>query len=154
MNQWRYNAPPGWNDITTAPRDGTPIELQNNWGVAPHYGVCAWTVPKRGRGQPRWHYVNDPQEKSMSDGPHLSWRPYAGASTYVDPTGGAQNTPAYWLNAIGRPDLAVAAENRQPPSGVIVAPGASFSFELDDTEPRQPEKKAGWLTSFLAWVRS
>lgn len=95
-NRYRSSPPPDWNDIATAPRDGTPVEIQNNWGVAAHYGVCKWV---EGRG---WVYVND-QNRSMSDGSHLSWRPYDGdVTSYTDPTGGLQDDPRYWRQAAAR----------------------------------------------------
>jgi hypothetical protein len=91
-------SPPGWLDITTAPRDGTVVEIQNNWGVAPWYAVCKW-VPGYG-----WMNATDPT-RGMSDGPHLSWRPYTNnRSSYVDPTHGAQNTVGYWRRACGLND--------------------------------------------------
>lgn len=94
-NPYRHSTPPGWNDITAAPRDGTPIEIQNNWGVAAHYGVCKWV---QGRG---WVYLKD-ENMGMGDGAHLSWRPFTGnATSYVDPTNGAQDTPEYWRRACG-----------------------------------------------------
>lgn len=86
-----------WQLIVSAPRDGTVIEIQNNWGVAPHYCLCKWI---HGRG---WVYASD-DNRGLIDGEHLTWRPYEGedASKYVDPTNGAQDTKAYWLNALGR----------------------------------------------------
>lgn len=31
-----------WKDITSAPRDGTPIELENCFGIRPTYSLCKW----------------------------------------------------------------------------------------------------------------
>lgn len=127
QNPWRYNTPPGWNDIRDAPRDGTPIEIQNNWGVAPHFGVCRWDEKWSS-----WQYVDRPNS-GMSDGPHLSWRPYNGnAANYVDPTGGAQDTQAYWLEACGRPDLAIKAGNRK----------------LSDPQPERDGKTESTVSTF------
>ena len=79
-----------WRNILSAPRDGTPIEIRNTWGIAPHYGLCKWVL---GQG---WVYANDPSA-SMIDGPHLDWREYAGKpEDYVDPTNGRQETVEYW----------------------------------------------------------
>ncbi|KKM22606.1 hypothetical protein LCGC14_1623560 [marine sediment metagenome] len=84
-----------WRDITEAPRDGTVIEIQNNYGVAPTFRLSKW-VSARG-----WVDATD-ENMGTSDGPHLSWRPFDGDPTvYVDPTGGAQNTNEYWLRACG-----------------------------------------------------
>lgn len=93
-NPYRFRAPAGWNNITEAPRDGTVIEIQNNYGIAPTYSICKWVS---GRG---WqNAVNE--SSGVSDGPHLSWRPYVGAvDSYIDPTGGAQETREYWDRAI------------------------------------------------------
>jgi hypothetical protein len=96
QNPWRYNTPPGWSDIITAPRDGTVIETQNNYGIAPTFGLHKW---ERGG----WKNANDPT-RGVGDGPHLSWRPYTGAvKDYRDPTNGKQMTENYWLLAAGMP---------------------------------------------------
>ena len=93
-NRYRTSTPPNWNNIQDAPRDGTTIEIQNNWGVAAHYGICKWSCGG-------WVYVHD-ELMGMSDGPHLSWRPYSGgAADYIDPTNGEQNTDEYWRRACG-----------------------------------------------------
>lgn len=98
QNPYRYNTPPGWNDIRDAPTDGTPIEIQNNWGVAPHYAACRW---EEGRG---WAVANNDGTSMGDGGTHLSWRPLRGdVAAYVDPTGGAQETREYWLAACGYP---------------------------------------------------
>jgi hypothetical protein len=94
MNPYRYRTPPGWNNIVEAPRDGTVIEIQNNWGIAPTYSICKWVD---GRG---WQDAAD-ECRGVGDGAHLSWRPYEGqTSDYRDPTGGAQNSQEYWDMAI------------------------------------------------------
>ena len=85
-----------WRDITSAPRDGTVIEIQNNWGVAPSFGIYKW-VDATG-----WVNARD-DNFGVGDGAHLSWRPFEGeASDYVDPTKGAQDTREYWLAACRR----------------------------------------------------
>jgi hypothetical protein len=94
QNAYRHRTPPGWNDITDAPRDGTVIELQNNWGIAPTYSICKWV---HGRG---WQDAAD-ERSGVSDGSHLSWRPYEGSvEGYRDPTGGAQDSLEYWDRAV------------------------------------------------------
>lgn len=93
-NPYRHRTPPGWNNITEAPRDGTVIEVQNNWGIAPTYSICKWA---EGRG---WQDAAD-SSSGVTDGAHLSWRPYAGSvDAYLDPTGGAQNSEEYWDRAV------------------------------------------------------
>jgi hypothetical protein len=115
-NPWRYNTPPGWNDIRDAPRDGTPIEIQNNWGIAPWFGAHRWVDGK-------WQSCSDPRLGIASEGPHLSWRPLLGSpAEYVDPTRGRQDTNAYWLMAAGRPDLAMIDETRNKAGVVKRAP--------------------------------
>lgn len=121
-----------WRDISDAPRDGTAIEIQNNWGVAPHYAVCVWT-------DGGWRHADDPK-RGMSDGAHLSWRPYEGViNEYHDPTGGAQDTFAYWQMACGRPDLAAASGDRRldepvrkkrDPNGIMAFALAAFVYLL------------------------
>lgn len=79
-----------WKDITSAPRDGTPIELENCYGIRPTYSLCKWI---QGQG---WIHVND-ECHGVGDGPWLRWREYKGdPSAYVDPTNGAQETMSYW----------------------------------------------------------
>lgn len=99
-----------WRPMATAPRDGTPIEVRCTYGVAPWYGLYRWiktpgvqvcrpggqSFPQEGR----WAGVHD-EGRSFDEDNSFSWRPYAGNSvTYVDPTGGAQNTDSYWRRAV------------------------------------------------------
>lgn len=94
QNPYRHRPPHGWNNIVDAPRDGTVIEIQNNWGVAPTFSICKWV---KGRG---WQDAAD-ESSGVGDGAHLSWRPYSGSvQHYVDPTGGAQDTAEYWDRAV------------------------------------------------------
>lgn len=94
QNPYRHRTPPGWNNITAAPRDGTVIEIQNNWGIAPTYGLYKWA---QGRG---WVDAAD-DCRGVGDGDHLSWRKHGGSvDGYRDPTGGAQDTQEYWDRAI------------------------------------------------------
>ena len=79
-----------WKDIETAPRDGTPVELENCYGIRPTYSLCKW-VNDQG-----WIYVSD-EGRGVDNGPWLRWREYKGsASEYIDPTNGVQETMAYW----------------------------------------------------------
>ena len=85
-----------WDDIAKAPRDGTPVEIRNDYGIRPTYGLFRWLDP---RG---WLKVGD-DRTGVVDGPHLTWRPYGGdPASYVDPTNGAQDTREYWLPAPSR----------------------------------------------------
>lgn len=79
----------GWKPISTTPRDGSPVELLETYGVAPWYGLFRWN----GRG---WEKVGDPH-MGVSEDECLFWRPFEGEKEkYVDPTGGAQDTVDYW----------------------------------------------------------
>lgn len=90
--------PAGWNDIATAPRDGTVIEIRNDYGIAPWYGIYKWAD---GRG---WVDATD-DRKGTADGEFLSWRHYnRTVADYVDPTNGAQMSKSYWRRAAGFPE--------------------------------------------------
>ena len=85
-----------WQQIQTAPRDGTPIEIRNSYGVAPTFSVCKWSDRS-------WERLDGQDGGNPMDGPHLAWRPYHGdPRAYVDPTGGAQLTSEYWRRAAAR----------------------------------------------------
>jgi len=85
-----------WLPIVSAPRDGTVIELKNDYGIAPWYGLHKWVV---GRG---WVDATD-DSRGCGDGPWLSWRAYEGnPAGYIDPTNGAQETTEYWQAASGK----------------------------------------------------
>ncbi|TJW14427.1 MAG: hypothetical protein E5W82_10650 [Mesorhizobium sp.] len=128
MVNHRYFPPEGWNNILSAPRDGTPIEIQNNWGVAPWFGVFKWVA---GNG---WRDVCDARSGCI-DGPHLSWRPYAGrVEEYVDPTNGAMKTHEYWLRACG--------------VGIVGSTPLSEPAPVPKGEPR-----LSWLLSMFRWRR-
>lgn len=111
----------GWQPISSAPRDGTIIEICCTFGVAPWYGLYKWEGGEQcsnqnqslahglagmqgspGRQGRDWVDVRDPL-KSVTDGDYLQWRPTnATAESYVDPTHGAQETTEYWLQACKR----------------------------------------------------
>lgn len=101
FNPFEFHTPPGWELIATAPRDGTVIEMQNNYGIAPHFGLYKWAA--KSGDEYGWVSATDPNSSCGStDALHLSWRPYAGAvENYRDPTGGGQDTRAYWIRASG-----------------------------------------------------
>lgn len=99
----------GWLPISQAPRDGTIIEVRCTYGVAPWYGLYRWTSNTKFIGQdgklfdvvmaPRWAKVGD-DSSGFTEGPTFTWRPYTrDPSAYSDPTGGLQNSAAYWRGA-------------------------------------------------------
>lgn len=103
----------GWLPMQTAPRDGTPVELRNSYGVAPHYGLYKWTEESRfinsdsgsrtgvrlTPGECRWNHCNGSPCYPSSEA-YLLWRPYKGTQdAYIDPTNGAMNDGAYWRGA-------------------------------------------------------
>jgi hypothetical protein len=102
-----------WLPMSSAPRDGTVIELRCTYGVAPWYGLHRWTreqgsiSPDGGIGvfmadTSRWVAVPD-SSHSLDDEQHLSWRPYAGKiEDYRDPTNGRQNTSRYWREGVAK----------------------------------------------------
>lgn len=98
-----------WRPMSTAPRDGTWVELKNTYGVAPWYCIARWTDENISHGSDGRLYPFKSKDKSWvkreGGGPfsesHLQWRPYSGkVEAYVDPTGGAQDSPAYWRGAV------------------------------------------------------
>ena len=104
-----------WRSMASAPRDGTIIEICCTYGVAPWYGRYRWSSEMLVRygetkadgtaaitgaqlialDKPRWVAV-DRVGSTLEDGPYLQWRPTEQGPSYTDPTGGAQNTEAYW----------------------------------------------------------
>lgn len=108
-NPYRHRTPPGWRSMESAPRDGTMIEIQNNWGVAPWFGRFRWN-DEDGRWRQVGSEVFNEEGRLIqwsacdADGDWLSWRPAPQHDgVYVDPTGGAQFTSEYWLQACGIP---------------------------------------------------
>jgi len=96
-----------WQPMWKAPRDGTVIEMRNSYGVMPWYGLFKWTDMIASANDPTLHKIDQPRwasvtQQGMSQGEeseqHLTWRPAPTTAprAYVDPTGGAQETPEYW----------------------------------------------------------
>lgn len=106
----------GWKPVSTAPRDGTVVEMMQTYGVAPTYGLYKWTrelmvlelVFGQRSPQPKPYKMKTPAWVSADNSGSyfdssrcLFWRPYKGdVAKYVDPTGGAQNKVAYWCAAM------------------------------------------------------
>lgn len=68
-----------WRDMTTAPRDGTVVELECTYGFTPWYGLHRWSGG-------HWLSPNG-RSSTIATDQHLRWRPYDGAiADYVDPT--------------------------------------------------------------------
>lgn len=89
----------GWKPVSTAPRDGTIIEMLETYGVAPWYGLFKWDKSfsksmTAVTGKPYWQSIDKPST-AVSEDKCLFWRPYKGIGKYVDPTGGFQDFPAY-----------------------------------------------------------
>lgn len=82
-----------WKPLSTAPHDGTVVEILNTYGIAPTYGLFKYDA--------KLHWIQvDVKDRGLSDGNCMYWRSYAGAiDKYVDPTGGKQNSVAYWCSA-------------------------------------------------------
>lgn len=104
----------GWQPMSVAPRDGTVIEMRNTNGAAPWFELFRWSdlemvqdadgnVSPFHSGVPRWSDA-EPGQAGIgigNEGAGFMWRPYNGDPThYVDPTGGAQNDPAYERGAV------------------------------------------------------
>lgn len=55
-----------WQPISSAPKDGTAIELENSFGEYVWYAVCKWAGGT-------WQFADNPHA-GMMDGPYLRWR--------------------------------------------------------------------------------
>lgn len=69
MNEYRNSPRPGWNDISTAPRDGTPIKIQFNYFNIPREYICHWEDGYA------WVVVSGTVGiDTLGHGPHLCWQ--------------------------------------------------------------------------------
>jgi hypothetical protein len=85
-----------WKPLSTAPKDGSVVEILETRGYAPMYGLFRWGDFG---GMQSWVSVKE-SNIGHSDTACAFWRPYTGnPRTYVDPTGGRQNTTKYWCDA-------------------------------------------------------
>ncbi len=95
----------GWKPMSSAPRDGTVVEMIETYGVAPWYGIFKWTDEAISTDQngntvhfktsKHWQQVD--RNGGLTDGDVcVFWRPYESTGEYVDPTGGAQDSVTYW----------------------------------------------------------
>lgn len=64
-----------WKPLTTAPRDGTRIDMLQTYGIRPWHGVFRWQ--SWGGGSKAWVNTKD-ERRSVIEGPCLFWRPYSG----------------------------------------------------------------------------
>lgn len=113
----------GWKPVSTAPRDGTVVEMLETYGIAPWYDIFKWTkeitVPESFYVDGKGHQVRIPPHKitlinggwvsqtkqgsSVTEDECLFWRPYSKpTASYIDPTAGAQNSVSYWCAALHR----------------------------------------------------
>jgi hypothetical protein len=103
----------GWKQINSAPHDGTVVEIMQTYGIAPWYGRFKWTkevyIPDQ-NGVPHREILQNPEWVNLDEPGHsvgeecAFWRPLKpNDKPYVDPTGGAQKSVAYWCDAIHRP---------------------------------------------------
>ncbi len=70
----------GWQSMASAPRDGTVIEIRNDYGVMSSYGLYRWSsdgIPWLSATQPMTGYGHDMEQ-------HLRWRAYSGDPTSYD----------------------------------------------------------------------
>jgi hypothetical protein len=157
----------GWCDMSTAPRDGTVVELCCTYGVVPWYGVYRWSdelttrliicgtdgdgrptqrvgEPITGKSEATWRDHQD-SSKSVRDEAYLSWRPYERrGAVYVDPTGGLQDTVGYWRRACSLPA-------RESDDRLLADPGAPARAPETIAEARLTacQRALGWAASFF-----
>jgi hypothetical protein len=102
----------GWKPASSAPRNGTTVEMMETYGIAPWYGQFKWSMDASAvedgkvvhykTATPSWVSVDNPGH-GVSDDACLFWRPTKTPAKYVDPTKGAQQSVAYWCAAMKRP---------------------------------------------------
>lgn len=138
-----------WHDMTTAPRDGTVIEIMCTYGVAPHYDLYKWTdisgafcltdgrIVEFNDGRKSWKKARD-ASVGLSGESTMRWRLYSGAiDSYIDPTGGAQNEAAYWRGAV--------AQKYGLPLDHFEKRVAASAAAIPAPRPTIEPKKASWL---------
>lgn len=78
-----------YQEMTTAPRDGTFIEVMCVRGtVMPWWGLFHWA-------DGGWQSVDF--TRGLVNESYFLWRPFKGCvNDYEEPTGGLQQTDAYW----------------------------------------------------------
>jgi hypothetical protein len=87
-----------WKSLNSAPHDGTVVEVLNTYGLAPTYGLFKYV-----KADKWWQDVRKANQGIVSE-VCMYFRPYNGTvSAYVDPTGGAQDSVAYWCAYAHRP---------------------------------------------------
>lgn len=86
-----------WQDMNSAPRDGTVVEIKNSYGLLPTYGLFQWDTNWGGK----WSSATQPGSGLVSGVEHkFQWRPYAGDSAnYVDYNPSDDD----WRRAVRRP---------------------------------------------------
>lgn len=105
-NKWPKTCPADFQDIGTAPRDGTIIEICNQ-GAMPYYHLSQWSDLGE-EGEIVWRADDYKFERFVWQDPgrqayyqsdawkQLKWRRTdQKPGSYVDPTNGAQNTAEY-----------------------------------------------------------
>lgn len=134
-----------------APRDGTIIEVRNDSGIAPSFGLWKWSTDRSWKSpdgstvvierDPTWIGVRD-HKISFAESAKFTWRPWEGdPDKYIDPTGGLQNSPAYWRGAH-------AAKLGQWPDYF-----ESTMAEKTGGEQGMVVKKRGWFWSWIGLGR-
>lgn len=140
----------GWQSMDSAPRDGTIVELKCTYGVAPWYGLFRWTDEALAQnndgtttlvkmGKHGWHSPS--QSSGVSDEQHLKWRPATSTpDAYVDPTGGAQNSRAYWLQLMGDDKPSPSGGTRRVRGGLFIL----GSCGIVSAPPFSPATPSNW----------
>lgn len=83
-----------WKPLEDAPHDGTIVEVNNTYGVAPTYGIFRF---KDGS----WAEVAPQKDMGLISERCQFFRPFTGdPDKYVDPTNGAQMKTKYWCDAM------------------------------------------------------
>ena len=74
----------GWKPATSAPHDGTVVEMLETFSATPWYGLFKWS--KDQSGEASWTNADNPQQGVVED-TCLYWRPYKDTGKpYVDPS--------------------------------------------------------------------